>query len=155
MHYLQRFTRSHLLCILSASDTSLDVHGNLEGERIVGEAIQGIPNLWCSEEHPASHWQSALSPNPNNTSLTVTQITSAQGTLVRDWRKPIHRMLESQDVNIRITDKPPQSKSQFRKRTDVTPVEPGRPGPVRARATTSRLAKPGGLAGGTPLSKLR
>ena len=96
----------------SFSDTLLDVRGTLVGESVVEAAIQGIPNIWCFEElalSPAS--QLALSANQNRRngpSLTVnaTQITSAAGTLMRDWREPILRMLQSRDVYIRITDKP-------------------------------------------------
>jgi hypothetical protein len=94
---------------ISLSNTLLDVYGELEGENIVGEAIQGIPNLWCFEERPLSlAFQPALPTNPSLT-VTATQITSAAGMLIRDWREPIHRMLQSRDVNIRFTDKPPSS----------------------------------------------
>jgi hypothetical protein len=110
------FKGSCLLCFLTLTDTLLDICGTLEGESIVGEAIQGIPNLWCFEEPPMSRQvasQPALSPNQNGPSLTViaTQITSADGTVILDWREPIRRMLESRYVNIRITDKPLGSSS--------------------------------------------
>ena len=98
----------------SLSDTLIDTSGTLEGESIVGETIQGIPNLWCFEEPPLSlASQPALSPNRNGPSITVTatRITSAEGILIWDWREPIRRMLQSRDVNIRITDKPPSSSS--------------------------------------------
>ena len=141
------------LCPFSLSDNLLDVSGKLEGEKIVGEAIGGTPNLWCFEEHPLSlASQPALSPSnpdsPSSLTVTTTKITSAAGELIRDWRVPIHRMLESRDVNIRITDKPPRS----RNRTDVPPYAPGREGPVRARAK-SRVDKP--ASGGMPRTKLK
>ena len=107
-----------LCCFLSFSDTLLDICGKLEGESVFEAAIQGIPNLWCFEEPPLSPTptlvsQPALSHNRNTPSVTVTatRITSAEGILIQDWREPIRRMLQSQDVNIRITDKPPTSSS--------------------------------------------
>jgi hypothetical protein len=98
----------------SLSYTFLDVNGKLEGESVVGAAIQGIPNLWSIEEFPLSlASQLALSPNWKSPSfiVTATQITSAAGILIRDWREPIRRMSQSRDVNIRITDKPPSGSS--------------------------------------------
>ena len=96
----------------SLPDILPDVCGRLEGESIVGAAIEGIPNVWCFEElplSPASH-PAPLSPVRFLPSkllvMTATQITSAEGVLIRDWREPIRRMLQSRDVNIRITDKP-------------------------------------------------
>ena len=93
-----------------------DVCGKLEGESIVGAAIQGIPNVWCFEEprqSPAS--QPALSPSNRNSlspTTTTTRITSEEGMLIPDWREPIRRMLQSRDdINIRITDKPPRNSS--------------------------------------------
>ena len=110
------FSKVHgLLCFLFVlSDTLPDVCGRLEGESIVGAAIEGIPNLWCFEERPlflVSDSHPTHSPNWYRPSLTATaaQITSAEGILIRDWREPIRRMLRSRDVNIRITDKPPGS----------------------------------------------
>ncbi|KAH9985679.1 hypothetical protein BJV77DRAFT_97427 [Russula vinacea] len=107
------FKGSYLLCRFSLSDTSsLDVCGNLEGESIIEVAIKGIPNLWCFEERlPSLASQMRLSDNWNTRTPTVTatKITSAKGILIRDWREPIRRMLQSRDVNIRITDKPPSS----------------------------------------------
>jgi hypothetical protein len=100
-------------CVLlgfSLSDTLLDVCGRLEGESIVGEAIEGIPNLWYFKEFPLSpSSQPALSPNRNSPSRTMnaTQLTSATGILIRDWREPIRRMLQHPVVNIHITDKQP------------------------------------------------
>ena len=98
-------------CLFFLSDTLLDVCGSLESESVVGTAIEGVPNLWCSEET-----RPALSPNQDSPSHTVTasRITSAGGILIRDWREPIRRMLRSWGVDtIRITDKPP-SNSGFR-----------------------------------------
>ena len=73
------------LCFFSLSDTLLDLRGTLEGEGVVGAAIQGIPNLWCFVIR--SH-ELATSPIPS-----PTQITSGAGVLVHDWREPIRRML--------------------------------------------------------------
>jgi hypothetical protein len=106
------FKGSCLLCFFSFSDPLLDVCGKLEGESIVAAAIQGIPNLWCFEEPPLSlSSRPALSYNRNSPShtLTATQITSAAGIPICDWREPIRRMLRSQDVNLRFTYKPPSS----------------------------------------------
>ena len=102
-----------LICFFPLSDTLLDVHGRLEGESIVGVAIHCIPDLWCIEESLTS--QSAHSPNRNGPSLTVTatQITSATGKRILDWREPIRRMLQSGDVGILFTDKPPSSSSSI------------------------------------------
>ncbi|KAH9987202.1 hypothetical protein BJV77DRAFT_1026808 [Russula vinacea] len=90
-----------------------DVHGRLEGESIVGVAIHCIPNLWCIEESLTS--QPARSPNRNGPSLTVTatQITSATGKRIWDWREPIRRMFQSRDVGILFTDKPPSSSTSI------------------------------------------
>ena len=93
---------------LLLSDILLDVCGKLEGEGIIGDAIQDKPNLWCIEEPPQSLTSKpALSGNRNSSSRTVaaTQITSAEGMQISDWREPVRRMLQSRDVNIRITDK--------------------------------------------------
>jgi hypothetical protein len=104
-----------LLCFsFPLSDTLLDVCGNLEGESVVEETIQGIPNLWCFEESLSLAPQPASSPNRNSPSLTdvaATQISSATGILIGNWKEPIRRMLQSRDVIIRITDKPPSSSS--------------------------------------------
>jgi hypothetical protein len=103
-----------LLCFFfSLSDTLLDVRGKLEGESIVGEAIQGIPNLWCCEEPPLSlASESPLQTMPlpiwSGPSRTA-RITSAKGKLLWDWREPIRQMLKSRDFNIRITDEPPSN----------------------------------------------
>ena len=108
------FKGLYLLCCFSLSDTSLDVCGNLEGESIVEVAIKGIPNLWCFEERLPSrpkHLNRKFLRNTESLTVTATQITSAEGILIRDWREPIRRMLQSRDVNIRITDIPPSSSS--------------------------------------------
>jgi hypothetical protein len=107
------FKGSCLLCCFSLSDALLDVCGNLVGESIVEAAINGIPNIWSFEE-PLRRPLASHSPNQNSPSLTVTatQLTSAEGILIRDWREPIRQMLQSRDdVYIRITDKPPSSSS--------------------------------------------
>lgn len=107
--------RAFYVVSLSLSDTSLGVCGKLEGENTIAAAIKGIANLWCFEEPPLSlASQLALSPNRNSPLIvTATQITSAEGKLIQDWREPIHRMLQFRDVNIRITDKPPPGGSSF------------------------------------------
>lgn len=106
------FKGSCLICCFSFSDTLLDVCGRLVGESIVEAAINGIPNIWFFEE-PLRRPLPSHSPNRNNPSLSVTatQITSAEGILIRDWREPIRQMLRSRDVYVRITDKPPSSSS--------------------------------------------
>ena len=106
------FKGSCLICCFSFSDTLLDVCGRLVGESIVEAAINGIPNIWSFEE-PLRRPLPSHSPNRNNPSLSVTatQITSAEGILIRDWREPIRQMLRSRDVYVRITDKPPSSPS--------------------------------------------
>ena len=109
------FSKVHTFCVaFSLSDTSLDVCGNLEGESIVEVAIKGIPNIWCFEERLpslASQLKLSLNWNTRSPTVTATQITSAEGIVIRDWREPIRRMLQSRDVNIRITEKPPSSSS--------------------------------------------
>jgi hypothetical protein len=111
------FKGSFFLCCFSLSDTSLDVCGNIEGESIIELAIKGIPNLWCFEERLpaplASRLRLSLDRNTQSLIVTATQITSAEGILIRDWREPIRRMLQSRDVNIRITDKPPSSSNSY------------------------------------------
>ena len=88
----------------------LDVCGNLESEDVVGVDIKYVPNLWCFEELPQSlSSQPALSSDGNSPShsSTATRMTSAAGIPLCDWREPIHRMLQSQNVYIRFTDKSP------------------------------------------------
>ncbi|KAI0288281.1 hypothetical protein BC826DRAFT_1107873 [Russula brevipes] len=63
-----------------------NVCGKLEGESIVGVSIQGIPNLQYRAE-PSS---AAPPTNPD-----------AWKTL-RDWREPIHRIVNSPDISIHI-----------------------------------------------------
>ncbi|KAF8480504.1 hypothetical protein DFH94DRAFT_743572 [Russula ochroleuca] len=88
-----------------------DVHGRLEGESIVGETFRDTHNIRCYEERepPLSVSRASLPSNRNSPSLNVTgtQIASVATILKGDWREPIHRMLRSPDVNIRITAKPP------------------------------------------------
>jgi hypothetical protein len=105
------FKGSCLMCFFFLSNTLLDVRGRLEGESIVGASIHDIPNLWCIEESPSLTSHPMLSPNQDSPSLTVTvtQITSATGRRIRDWREPIRRMLQSRDASILFTDKPPGS----------------------------------------------
>jgi len=95
----------------SLSDTLLDVHGRLEGESIVGETFRDTHNIRCYEERepPLSVSRASLPSNRNSPSLNVTgtQIASVATILKGDWREPIHRILRSPDVNIRITAKPP------------------------------------------------
>ncbi|KAF8477765.1 hypothetical protein DFH94DRAFT_755668 [Russula ochroleuca] len=77
-----------------------DVRGKLVGDSVVGAAIQGVPNLWCfmnlCDDPP-------LAPSPT---VIPTQITSAAGLLIRDWRKAIRLILRFPGANIHITDKP-------------------------------------------------
>ncbi|KAH9995269.1 hypothetical protein BJV77DRAFT_1066358 [Russula vinacea] len=82
-----------------------DVGGKLEGESIVGEAIQDIPNLWWFEEPPLS--PTSRSPDRSSPSSSTTTTPTTPTLLKGDWREPIRRMLLSQDVNIRISAKPP------------------------------------------------
>lgn len=93
----------------SLSDTFSDVRGNLVGERIVGAAIQRLPNLWCFMERPLPPaTQQALSPNldPMPFIEDIIQITSASLKPNSDWREPIRRMSKSRDINVRLTDNP-------------------------------------------------
>lgn len=112
------FKGSCLLYILIFSDTLLDVRGRLVGESTVGTAIQGIPNVWCYEElpeHRASlllnrkfcsstshmrHIPNSASASTRRSILNAVQISSAAGILIRDWREPIRRMLQSRDFDI-------------------------------------------------------
>ena len=78
----------------SLSDTLLDFRGKLEGEGVVGAAIQGIPDLWCFVD------RSGFGPgNP-----ITTKITTVRGVLIYDWREPIRQMLRFPGVNVHITD---------------------------------------------------
>ena len=85
-------------CFFSLSDTLLDIRGKLEGENVVAAAIPGVPNLWCF----VGLWPE-LVPAPY---MTTTQITSAEGALIQDWRELIRQMLRSPGINIHITDTP-------------------------------------------------
>ena len=95
------------------SDTLLDVNGKLEGESIVGEAIQNTHNLWCFEEPPLSNASCSSLSNRSTPSPTMSAspTVSPTGSLIYDWREPILRMLRSQDVNIRIRILPPTNAS--------------------------------------------
>ena len=99
------FQGSFPLCVFFfLSDTLLDVRGNLEGDSVVGAAIQGIPNLWCSMMERSGG--PPLAPSPK---VTPTQITSAAGLLIQDWTKPIREILRFPRANIHIADKVPFS----------------------------------------------
>jgi hypothetical protein len=97
------------------SDILLDVNGKLEGESIVGKAIQKTPNLWCFEEPSLSNasWSSFSNQSSPSPTTSASPTASPTGSLIEDWREPILRMLRSQDVNIkiRISDKPPTNAS--------------------------------------------
>ena len=112
------FKGMYLSCIpflALPSDTSLDVNGKLEGESIVGEAIQKTHNLWCFEEPPLSNasCSSLSSQSTPSPTMSASSTASPTGSLIDDWREPILRMLRSQDVNIRlrISAKPPTNAS--------------------------------------------
>ena len=68
---------------LSPVDILSDVRGKLDGERIVGALIQGKPCKWCRIESL-----------PSQSEVWVH---------VQDWRDAILRVLNSQDIKIRIT----------------------------------------------------
>jgi hypothetical protein len=74
----------------------LDACGTLEGESVVGEAIQGIPNLWCFVDQVVDR-SHGLATSPIQ---APTQITSAAGVLIHDWREPIRQMLQFPNVHI-------------------------------------------------------
>jgi len=96
----------------SVSDILIeDVCGKLEGESIVGAAIRDTPNLWYFEEPPLSPAaRPTLSPSQNSPSPTMSATsTSSVGVPIQDWREPIRRMLQSLDINIRITAKRPSN----------------------------------------------
>lgn len=105
------FSKVHVFLLFPflASDILLDVCGKLEGESIVGAAIQDTQNLWCFEEPPPS--PSSRSPNRSSPPPTTNTTPSTPTLLKGDWTEPILRMLRSSDVNIqvniRISAKPP------------------------------------------------
>lgn len=103
--------RPYIPSLAFPSDNRLDINGKLEGESIVGKAIQKIPNLWCFEDPPLSNDSLSLLSNRSSPSPTTSASPTASPTrsLIEDWREPILRMLRSQDFNfkIRISDKPP------------------------------------------------
>ncbi|KAF8478040.1 hypothetical protein DFH94DRAFT_753255 [Russula ochroleuca] len=88
-----------------------DVCGKLEGESIVGAAIQDAPNLWWFEEPPLS--PTSQSPDWSNPSSTMTAMTpmTSPTLLNGNWTDPIRRMLSSLDFNLRISAKPPTNSS--------------------------------------------
>jgi hypothetical protein len=98
------------------SDILLDVNGKLEGEGIVGKAIQKTSDLWCFEEPLLSNasWSSLSNRSSPSPTMSASPTASPTGSLIEDWREPILRMLRSQDVNIkiRISDKLPTTSSQ-------------------------------------------
>ena len=95
------FKGSFPLCFFSLSDTLSDLRGKLEGEGVVGAAIQGIPNLRWFVNRSGSG-PGVEPPNP-----TKKKITSAAGVLINDWREPIREILRFPGANIHFTDKPP------------------------------------------------
>ena len=121
------------------SDTLLDVDGKLEGESIVGEAIQKTHNLWCFEEPPLSNASCSSLSNQSTPSPTMSAspTVSPTGSLIYGLREPILRMLRSQDVNIRIriSDEPPANAS-FR----YSPLSSPMPSPVPNSSHDSLLS---------------
>ncbi len=107
------------------SDIFPDVCGKLEGESIVGEAIQDTLDLWCIEEPPPCPTpppvfvRDLYSPSPTATAISTNSTGRVQ---IRDWREPIRQMLQSSNVNIniRITTKPTNKSS----RSYSTPSSP-------------------------------
>jgi len=118
-----------------------DVCGRLEGESIVGEAIQDMSNLWYFEEPPQSPTGTpppARSPNrdsplPAPSSMTATP-KSTVGVQVTDWREPIRRLFQkpnaSDHINLRITDKPPSSAIPGDSPPSSSPIPPDGPSGV-------------------------
>ena len=106
-----------------------DVCGKLEGESIVGEAINDTANLRYFQEPPQVPTpRPAFLPNRNNPSPTMNEAptSSTTGVPIRDWRGPIHLMLRTSksgltvDSNIRITTTPPSIATP----SDSTPSSP-------------------------------
>ena len=74
--------------LVACFDMHLDVCGKLEGETIVGVSVQRTRNLgYRVDPHTTTP-----SPNTNPTKWEPLQ----------DWREPIRRMLDSQDISIHI-----------------------------------------------------
>ena len=69
-----------------SSDILLDVNGKLEGESIVGKAIQKTPNLWCFEEPPLSNASSSSLSNRSSPSPTMSESPTASPTGIADRR---------------------------------------------------------------------
>ena len=112
---------TNLYSVSFSSHIFSDVCGKLEGESIVGGAIQDTLSLWCFKEPPriprSPTRSPTLSPDRNNPSpsATGTLTRSAGGLQIQDWRNPIYEMLEilksgrNLDINIRIIAKPPSN----------------------------------------------
>lgn len=118
-----------------------DVCGKLEGENIIGSAIENTPNLWCFEEPSLSNasWPSLSDRSTPSPTTTATPTTDPTGALLGDWREPILRMLRSKGVkiNIRISDKSPPGSSTGYSR----PPSPS-PSPVSSSVVDSPLSTP-------------
>ena len=85
--------------LFSPSDILSDVCGNLEGEKHVWKAFEGVQKLWCFKEPPLS--PTSRSPNPSNPSSTMTPTTSPT-LLDGNCTEQIRRMLLSRDCNVNI-----------------------------------------------------
>jgi hypothetical protein len=118
----------------------------LEGESIVGMAIQNTPALWCIEEPlqcPTS--PPVLSPYGNSPLPSTETLTNSSIEVpIRDWREPIRKMLqfENLNINIRITTKPPSNSSR-----NYSPPS----SPLSWRSSTVTLVRTGPV---TPLPTL-
>jgi hypothetical protein len=94
------------ISVILFSDVLLGVHGRLEGEAIIGAAIQDTDNLRYSEESPlppAPRW--ARSSRIQYSSLPFMTAKARIFTApvpIQDWREPIRRMLGPLNVNVSV-----------------------------------------------------
>ena len=100
--------RQNVPCYLvsSIADVILGVRGRLEGEAIVGAAIQDTTSLQCFKETPlppAPPWaRSSRIQYTSSLFLAAQPRSFTEEVPTQDWREPIRRMLRPLDVNVSV-----------------------------------------------------
>jgi len=125
--------KSEILSVIFFSPlmTLLGVHGRLEGEAIVGAAIQDTASLRYFEESPlppAPRWARSSRLQYSSSPFMIARPRHfTAGVPVQDWREPIRRMLRPLNVsiNIRIMADPPSDASHTYASARSSPIPTG------------------------------
>ena len=102
------FKGQSVVCRSSLLMPLLDIHGKLQGDRIVEAAIQGTPNVWTRAESeslvtpPVERLQRSQDSGPADPSWNR---------IFQDWRQSVRDSLDSPNVNVYIDtwNAPPES----------------------------------------------